>query len=997
MRNKILLVCVLASGFTSTYAQRWESVSQKTSRLRKEVDVKHAYKVDLASLRYLLKDAVETGNNAKPVVISLPTVDGKIEKFAVYNNPVVEKSMADKYQLGSYVGVGISDPSKYVRFSTSPTEMESMIIKDGVFQFIEPISSDKQTYGVFYKTNRGQGEHGFECSTHKKDIKLLENNGKKKLSNIGITNRSSFTKYRTYRLALSVTGEYTQSVGGTVADAVTRINNTMTRVNGVFEKDFGVKLLVLDLPDLIYTNADTDPYSPGNLPSNDAWNLELQNTLTNDVGNANYDIGHLFAIGGGGGNAGSIGSICNNPTTAEPNGKGSGYTSSMIGALPAGDSFDINYVAHEMGHQLGGNHTFSYDSEGTGVNVEPGSGTTIMGYAGITSDNVQDNADAYFHYSTIDQVLTRLDNKPSCGISQNITTNTPPVISPLLSYTIPKGTAYYLDASATDVQNDPLTYTWEQYDSVDDKTTISGDTGWGYNSQGALARSYFGTASGRRYFPSFPIVMSGKLTDKTKWETVSYIPRTLKYAVTVRDANNVKPMLSSSETTVTVGNDGPFKFNGLTSTSILYNDVSNTIYWEVANTNAGPYNVTAVKIDYTTNDGGTWTDLVGSTPNTGSYSVQMPGSLTGPIKLRISAIGNVFYAVSPAITVGSAPSSTNNAPTGISAIDAEIFKTTARIAWNNMPGATYSVNYKKIGTTNWSNTTSTTNSVVLNNLEDETKYEVKVATVVNSVPGTFSNSFTFKTKGLLTGVDYCILNSGTSGYGAITGVKVANINYEEPNDALIKKTYKDFSSDTAKIINVTKENQYNLTVGYVLDGIDGLSNFNIIAWIDYNRNGIFEAAEKIINNTYNTSIAIGEVDDMYFTVPATAYAGDKLLRMRIVVNGDVPVSDNACGQMENGGIMDLSVKISDDATLAVNEIKDNKSEISIYPNPADTFVEVKNVKGKADYKIYNAEGRLVQNGKLEGQKINVASLVKGMYIIAITTETKTFNTKLIKK
>lgn len=183
MKKRILLVCALTAGVASFNAQRWEPASQKTSQIRKEVEVKYSYRVDLASLRGILKDAVETGKGAQAVIVSLPTVEGKIEKFAVYSNPVMEKSMADRYQLGSYVGVGVDDPSKYVRFSTSPTEMQSMIIKDGVFQFIEPITTDKQTYGVFYKTKRTNSEQGFECGTNEtniKDIQLLKQNGKKK-------------------------------------------------------------------------------------------------------------------------------------------------------------------------------------------------------------------------------------------------------------------------------------------------------------------------------------------------------------------------------------------------------------------------------------------------------------------------------------------------------------------------------------------------------------------------------------------------------------------------------------------------------------------------------------------------------------------------------------------------------------------------------------------------------------------------------------------------
>lgn len=983
MKKKALLICALAGLSTGAFAQRWEPASQKVSEIRKEVDVKYSYRVDLASLRNLLKDAVETGNGAKPVIISLPTIEGKIEKFAVYSNPVMEKSMADRYGLGSYVGVGVDDPSKYLRFSTSPTEMQSMIIKDGVFQFIEPISADKKTYGVFYKTKRDAGEHGFECTTEEreltKDIKPLEENGKKKLSNVGITSRPSSTKYRTYRLALSVTGEYTQLAGGVPA-AVTRMNNTMTRVNGVFEKDFGIKLIIQDLPAIIYTDAATDPYTT-NL------NLQLQQTLTSIVGNANYDIGHVFNAAGGNGNAGCIGCICTDPATSADTEKGSAFTQSTN---PVGDTFDIDYVAHEMGHQLGGNHTYSHISEGSGVNVEPGGGTTIMGYAGITSDNVQMNSDAYFHYSSIDQVLTNLEGKPSCGTSQDITTNTPPVISALSNYNIPKGTAYYLDATATDAQNDPLKYTWEQYDSVDDFASISGDSGWGYNPQGSIARSFFGTTSGRRYFPSLPWVMNGMLTNKATWETVSYIPRTLHYAVTVRDENPVRPMLSSLENTVTVGNDGPFKFNGLTASTVLYNNAANTIQWEVANTNSAPYSVSNVKIDYTTDNGTTWADLVASTPNTGSYTAQMPGSLTGAIKLRISAIGNIFYAVSPAVTVGTAPTSTTNAPTGVNAIDSEIFKTTARVSWNNVPGATYAINYRKVGVTTWSNTTSATNSVVLNTLEDETSYEVQVAAVVNTVPGSYSNNYTFKTKGLKTGIDYCILNTGYSYVGNIARVDVSNVSHTDQN----LRAYKDVSENTSKIINLVKGTSYPITV-YSIFTQSAPVRYTV--WIDYNRNGQFETTERvyisgnIVPNSNGVGIGTGN-----FTVPTTAYAGDKTLRMRVTSNYNANLT-NACGILPSGagGIMDFSVKISD--VLAVDDVKNTQSEISIYPNPADTYIEVKNLKGKADYKIYSADSRLVQSGKVDNQRIDVAQLIKGVYVITIKDDNKTHTTKLIKK
>jgi hypothetical protein len=176
---------------------------------------------------------------------------------------------------------------------------------------------------------------------------------------------------------MSVTGEYTAYFGGTKALALAAINNTMTRVNGVFEKDFSARMVLIANNDLvIYTAAASDPYSAASGMS--SWNSQLQSTLTSVIGEANYDVGHLFGATGGGGNAGCIGCICVNGQ------KGSGYTSPADG-IPSGDNFDIDYVAHELGHQFGGNHTFTTGNEGTGVHMEPGSGSTIMGYAGITS------------------------------------------------------------------------------------------------------------------------------------------------------------------------------------------------------------------------------------------------------------------------------------------------------------------------------------------------------------------------------------------------------------------------------------------------------------------------------------------------------------------------------------------------------------------------------------------------------------------------------------
>ncbi len=964
------LLCGLVS--TAAFAQ-WSPTSMQGEKIRPNTDVKQYYALDLNEMRAKLANAQETGKSAIAVEIKLPTLNGKIERFAVYSSPVVVKSIADRYQLGSYVGVGIDDSSAYVRFSVAPNDFQSMIFKNGAYEFIEPQNKEKTVYGVHPKTNKSESDKAFVCSTSepittKKQMDDLYKSGNVFTNNPSDFSKASDKKYRTMRLAISVNGEYTIFFGG-VAGALTQINATMTRVNGVYEKDLALKLILQDFPQLIYTNPATDPYT-GN------YNLQLQQTLTSTIGNDAYDIGHFFGAGGSGGNAGCIGCVCVNPTSSSSLAKGSGYTALNN---PSGDVFDIDFVAHEMGHQLGGNHTFSMNLEGTGVNVEPGSGSTIMGYAGITgSTDVQPNSDAYFHVASLIQIQTNLNNK-TCDIETAIANN-PPVITPMPDVTIPKSTAFVLTAQATDAEGNPMTYTWEQVDNATSTTSISN---LGNLTNGPSFRSWTGTDNPTRYFPKLSTVMAGNLKNNADWEAVSTVARTTNFRVTVRDNN---PDVTQQQTQhalqkVTVGANGPFK---ITSTKV-YNNAPGPLTWDVVGTNSAPYNVANVKIDYTTDNGNNWTVLSASTPNDGSEDFSFASFPTNTaMKVRISAIGNVFYAVAP-VTVSAIVACDGTAPAGLSV--SGITTNSASVTWDAVASATYIVRYKKVSESVWTEIPSPTTSVTLSGLDESTAYEVQVAAVCSGTTGSYTPSTNFTTAMMA----YCTLVSNNSNYEYISNVTVTPANggpVMNSNSGV--STYTNYSTDLTRLVNLVA-NTTNNTISVTKAWQGTKYSEAVYVYIDFNRNGTYEASERIMATAFNQTTPVTAT----FSVPADAYTGDKTLGMRVIMKDNTDGAlTSPCGTFSYGEVEDYAVKIS--SSLAVNDNAKVQS-IQVYPNPATDVLNITKISDKATYTIYNMTGQVVSKGKVSDNKVQVSKLEKGVYVIAVDNNGEVTKVKFVKK
>jgi hypothetical protein len=636
-RILLLTICAVFSGMAS-FAQSknfWSSVPYERAKTLGEVKesfegiTENLFQINTEGLKMALADAPDRTSQESGVLIAIPNLDGKMEHFRVFEASNFEPELQAQFpQIRAYAGYGVEDPTAVLRMSVSHKNVQTMVLRaDKQTEFIEPFNKNATVYAVFSSSMK-PNDNSWTCLQENLNIENTLNN-----QTTGRNAMSSDLTFRTYRLALSCNGEYAQFHGGSVADALGGMNATMTRVNGVYEKDLAVRLqIIANNTSVIFTNPNTDPY--GN--SMGAWDTQLKQTLNTNIGVAGYDIGHLVAGSGGGGNAGCIGCICDNFD------KGTGYTAPG-GSGPEGDAFDIDYVAHEMGHQLGAFHTFSYQYEGSGVNVEPGSGSTIMGYAGITPYNVQSNSDDYFAYVSILQIQENLAGK-TCGVE---TTLTNPVITINAGpdYSIPKGTPFILKAVGAGSNGPNVTYTWEQNDDANPELTGEDSEASPTKASGPTFRSFPPSASPNRYMPKFSTVLANDLS--TTWESVSNVVRTLNFTLTGRDNVAGGGQTRTDAMKVFVRSVGPFRVTSQNLAGIVWTpNTTQTITWNVAGTTANNINTANVNILLSTDGGTTFnTVLASNTPNDGSETITVPNVSCTQCRIMVEAVGNIFYAL----------------------------------------------------------------------------------------------------------------------------------------------------------------------------------------------------------------------------------------------------------------------------------------------------------------------------------------------------------------
>lgn len=674
--KKILLLTTILLSFAanSQTRQPWSANVQQRETMTKDKGVARLsfpkefklFNLDLNELHAQLFSII--GNTSRhSTVITLPNAEGGLEQFEVYEASNFEPDLQAQFpEIRAYSGKGITDKYATLKLSISPQGIQTMVFRtDRPNEFIEPYSADHTIYAVF-KSQRNKNATHWSCSTPDADLAVSLN---KSVSNVA--NRSSLGQLKTMRLAQSCNAEYSNYFGATSAAQVALVlaafNNTITRCNGVYEKDLALHLnLVAGTTNVIYYNAATDPYT-----TMGSWNTQLQialNTTLTGVGttlannNAAYDIGHMFGASGGGGNAGCIGCVCVNGTTAG-NGstKGRGITSPGDG-IPQGDNFDIDYVVHEVGHQLGANHTFSDGNEGAGVNKEVGSGVTIMGYAGITSYDVAPHSIDIYHEASIEQIQTNLATK-ACPVTTNISANNAtPVVNPVANYTIPKSTPFVLTGDATDANaGDALTYCWEQNDdggsSINAASSASTTKIIGPN-----FISWPPTASPSRYFPKLSSVIANSATTSQVGgdagmlsEALSSVSRVLNFRLTVRDNcpySSTAPLkigqTQYTDMAVTVNDAaGPFVVNVPNTAVSWVAGTNQTVTWNVAGTTANNINSSFVDVFLSTDGGNTYPiQLASKVPNNGSTIITVPNNVGTTNRIMVKGYKHIFFDIS---------------------------------------------------------------------------------------------------------------------------------------------------------------------------------------------------------------------------------------------------------------------------------------------------------------------------------------------------------------
>ena len=958
--------------------------------LRKSEPLKSVYyQLDINKLKSTLNSVSKTATNEKTSnnIIQFPNSEGGFDDFKIQESSILEPSYQEKHpEIRTYIGQNTKTPSSTISFSITPQGLHAMTLssKTGT-QFIDPYTKN-DAYIVYDRGDLPALKKEFQCFVPDDMTVARETNKNSKSQR-----NANDGKLRIFRLALASTIEYSEfhwTAAGLInfwddkkAAVLAAMVVTMNRVNTIFQRDLALKMILVDNTDIIFINSDNFSNDDASLLINES-QVEIDNAIQPE----NYDIGHTFSTGGGG--LASLNSPCVN------NRKAKGITGL---SSPVGDAYDIDYVAHEIGHQFGAPHTFNGDAGScaggnrTASNAyEPGSGSTIMAYAGIcTPQNVQSRSDAYFHQKSIQMIWDNITTGSSTCAAESTLTNNAPIANAGSDYTIPISTAYKLVGSSTDPDGTSgHTYTWEQYDLG--PAGLPKET----NTTGPLVRSFEGTTNPIRKIPEFSsYVASG---GSTTWEKIPSVNRTMTFALTVRD-NDVIDSNGGGQTSVDfvdiiVNSTDPF---AVVNPFSWPQGSTQNIEWVVGQSaDVGTINCQLVNIKLSTDGGLTFpTTIASSTPNDGSFSYTVPAIAdTANARILIEAVDNIFYDVS-------------DFNFSISA-DPDFFIVNETLNPIDCGETTVIYNF---------------DYVVVNGFSDNTTFSasgipgsgtVAFSPISRSASGSVTMTIS-NLEGVLQG-DYPITVTGTSAtitknkiivfpfYNSVCS-SVANMEYGTSttlvqfntiNQSSAKPSgYSDYSSSPT---NVNRNSAYDLSVNVNTDG--GFTT-NTTVWIDWNQNCKFNDLGEEYDMGDAFDIPDGPTDQTprSITIPNDAILGTTIMRVSTKFKDDGLPS--FCENGFDGEVEDYAISIM--PTLSVETF--GFENFVVYPNPNKGEFTIKlstTLSSKVKVKLIDLRGRVIYStiyndgGDFE-KTLSLKSIQSGMYILSASDGLRRSTKKII--
>lgn len=637
----LLALCASGTLQAQDYNGLWHAASGTYAETHGKPALKpeafKAFMSDEASIKNYLQSIPENYTQAQ--IIALPTPEGGYRSFRIWATPMMEAPLAAKYPgITTYTAEAINNRQVTAKIDYTQFGFHAMVFDGDKTFLIDPYSGRADgAYITYYKKDAKRADGAQMACELNDPAPLRVGNDASDLLVNGTTRKK-------YRLALAADSEYCVAVAGanpTKAAVLSKMTTTINRVNGVYERELSVSMMLIAKEDtLIFNTTAPDPYT-----NNSGSTMLNQNqvTVTARIGSANYDIGHVFSTGGGG--IAQQGCVCTN------NSKARGVTGS---ASPTGDAFDIDYVAHEMGHQFGAGHTFNASTGScsgngvTNISYEPGSGSTIMAYAGICGggNDFQSHSDAYFHSASLEQISNFITtgNGLTCA-AQTLSSNTNAVVPAFTGlYSIPFKTPFELTApTATDLTADTLTYCWEQRNAggADFGKTLALTT-----TDGPLFRSFLPSASPTRIFPTLPKLIGNYTTPGEKLPDVA---RSMTFRVTERDIYQGWGAFNFPSDAIVldvVNTMNPFAVTSPVTGDSWTGNTFKTVTWDVSGTTSAPISCPTVDILLSVDGGYTYPyTLASGTANDGSETIKVPSvhTPTNFARIKVRSVGNVFF------------------------------------------------------------------------------------------------------------------------------------------------------------------------------------------------------------------------------------------------------------------------------------------------------------------------------------------------------------------